>query len=257
MRLLLVDDERRLTDALARGLGAEGFVVDVAHTGPAGLEAARFGGYAVVVLDIMLPGLNGYDIVKALRAEENWVPILMLSAKDGEYDQADGLDVGADDYLTKPFSFVVLLARLRALLRRDAPARPVLLTGAGLALDPASHRVAADGVDVTLSAREFTIVETLLRAHPHVVAKVDLLEQVWGRRMVSIRMSRRSTSDGCGANSAGTGSRRSGAAAIGCAHDRAALMIGPCSSSGCVHDRARSGSGRARHQAALMIGLRS
>ncbi len=180
MRLLLVDDERRLTDTLARGLGAEGFVVDVQHTGPSGLEAARFGGYDVVVLDIMLPGMNGYDIVKTLRAEGNWVPILMLSAKDGEYDQADGLDVGADDYLTKPFSFVVLLARLRALLRRDVAARPVLLTAGGLILDPAAHRLEVDGTEVALSARELSILETLLRAHPRVVTKEDLLDTVWG-----------------------------------------------------------------------------
>ncbi|MEI2779636.1 MAG: response regulator transcription factor [Tetrasphaera sp.] len=180
MRLLLVDDERRLTDALSRGLRAEGFVVDVAHTGPRGLEAARFGGYDVVVLDIMLPGLNGYDIVKVLRAEENWVPVLILSAKDGEYDQADGLDVGADDYLTKPFSFVVLLARLRALVRRDPVPRPATLRAAGVALDPARHAVQVEGVEVTLSGREFALLEELMRAHPHVVSKETLLERVWG-----------------------------------------------------------------------------
>ena len=169
-----------MADALARGLGAEGFVVDVAATGPAGLEAARFGGYDVVLLDIMLPGMSGYTVVKTLREEENWVPVLMLSAKDGEYDQADGLDYGADDYLTKPFSFVVLVARLRALLRRDSPPRPVTLSVAGVQLDPSSHRVTVDGDEIALSAREFTVLETLMRAHPGAVSKESLLDNVWG-----------------------------------------------------------------------------
>ncbi len=169
-----------MADALARGLGAEGFVVDVARTGPAGLEAARFGGYDAVLLDVMLPGLSGYTVVKTLREEENWVPVLMLSAKDGEYDQADGLDYGADDYLTKPFSFVVLVARLRALLRRDSPPRPVTLSVAGICLDPSSHRVSLDGDDIALSAREFTVLETLMRAHPRAVSKESLLDDVWG-----------------------------------------------------------------------------
>src|SRR6476659_9288912 len=122
--------------ALARGLEAEGFVVDIAGDGPSGLEAARFGGYDAVLLDVMLPGASGYTVVKTLRAEQNWVPVLMLTAKDGEYDEADGLDYGADDYLTKPFSFVVLLARLRALVRRDPAPRPVVLRQAGVTLDP-------------------------------------------------------------------------------------------------------------------------
>ncbi|HEY7989685.1 MAG TPA: response regulator, partial [Lapillicoccus sp.] len=113
MRLLLVEDEPGMAAALGRGLSAEGYVVDHVADGPAGLEAARFGAYDVVVLDIMLPGMSGYSVVRTLREEENWVPVLLLSAKDGEHDVADGLDYGADDYLTKPFSFVVLLARLR------------------------------------------------------------------------------------------------------------------------------------------------
>ncbi len=166
--------------ALARGLAAEGFVVDHVVDGQAGLDAARFGGYDVVVLDIMLPRMSGYTVVKTLRSEENWVPVLMLSAKDGEYDQADGLDYGADDYLTKPFSFVVLLARLRALLRRDSGPRPVVLKAAGLTLDPASRRVEADDVEVALSPREFLLLEHLLRASPAVVSKEDLLDRVWG-----------------------------------------------------------------------------
>ena len=132
--------------ALVRGLGAEGYVVDHVADGVAGLEAARFGAYDVVVLDIMLPGLSGYSLVRTLREEENWVPVLLLSAKDGEHDVADGLDYGADDYLTKPFSFVVLLARLRSLLRRDTGPRPTVLEAGGLSLD----RVWASGDDANV-----------------------------------------------------------------------------------------------------------
>ncbi len=169
-----------MAEALQRGLEAEGFVVDLEGTGPGGLDAARFGGYDAVVLDIMLPGLSGYTLVRTLREEENWVPVLMLSAKDGEYDQADGLDYGADDYLTKPFSFVVLLARLRALLRRDPAPRPAVLEAGQLRLDPAAHRVMRDGSEVALSPREFALLETLFRAHPTVVSKERILDSVWG-----------------------------------------------------------------------------
>lgn len=166
--------------ALARGLEAEGFVVDIAGDGPSGLEAARFGGYDAVLLDVMLPGSSGYTVVKTLRAEQNWVPVLMLTAKDGEYDEADGLDYGADDYLTKPFSFVVLLARLRALLRREAGPRPTALTVGPISLDPAAHRVTLDGAEVSVSRREFLVLEHLLRAHPAVVSKESILDAVWG-----------------------------------------------------------------------------
>ncbi len=166
--------------ALQRGLGAEGFVVDLAHDGPSGLEAARFGGYDAVVLDIMLPGMSGYTVVKTLRAEGNWVPVLILSAKDGDYDQADGLDYGADDYLTKPFSFVVLLARLRALLRRDVAPRPTVLEAGGIRLDPASHQVSCDGEPVELAPREFLLLQHLLGARGAVVAKEELLDAIWG-----------------------------------------------------------------------------
>ena len=141
MRLLIVEDEARLASALQRGLSNEGFTVDVAHTGPDGLHMAQESAYDAVILDIMLPGLSGYRIIEQLRAAENWVPILMLTAKDGEYDEADALDLGADDYLTKPFSFVVLLARLRALLRRGVQPRPAALTVDDLVLDPAAHTV--------------------------------------------------------------------------------------------------------------------
>ena len=179
MRVLVVEDEVRLAGALKRGLQAEGFVVDVAHDGQDGLERTRQNEYDAVVLDVMLPKLSGYRVVQALRAERNWVPVLMLSAKDGEYDQADGLDAGADDYLTKPFSYVVLVARLRALLRRGAPERPVALSAGDLVLDPASKRVTRGEVEVTLTAREFALLEYLMRHAGEVVSKVELLEHVW------------------------------------------------------------------------------
>jgi len=179
VRLLVVEDEQRLGAALRRGLTAEGFLVDVAADGPAGLEAARHGGYDAVVLDVMLPGMSGYNVVRTLRTEANWVPVLMLSAKDGEYDQADGLDYGADDYLTKPFSFVVLLARLRALTRRNLPARPAILASGDVTLDPATHEVELDGTPVALTPREYALLEYFLRHPGRVVSKTELLDNVW------------------------------------------------------------------------------
>jgi Response regulators consisting of a CheY-like receiver domain and a winged-helix DNA-binding domain len=179
MRVLVVEDERRMAGALQRGLQAEGFAVDLAYDGEEGLHLARAGDYDVIVLDIMLPKLSGYNVCKQLRAEENWVPILMLSAKDGEYDQADGLDLGADDYLTKPFSFVVLVARLRALLRRGTRRRPAVLQAGDLTLDPASRRVARGGTEIELTPREFALLEYLMRHHDEVVSKAELLEHVW------------------------------------------------------------------------------
>ncbi len=179
MRLLVVEDEPRLARALQRGLAAEGYVVDVAADGVTGLESARHGEYDAVVLDIMLPRLSGYRVVKALRDENNWVPVLMLSAKDGEYDQADGLDAGADDYLTKPFSFVVLLAKLRALLRRGAPERPAVLAVGSLRLDPATRRVTRDADEISLTAREYALLEYLMRRGDEVVTKTELLDHVW------------------------------------------------------------------------------
>jgi two-component system OmpR family response regulator len=179
VRLLVVEDELRLGAALRRGLAAEGMVVDLATDGPGGLEAARHGDYDAVVLDVMLPGMSGYDVVRTLRTEKNWVPVLMLSAKDGEYDQADGLDYGADDYLTKPFSFVVLLARLRALVRRKLPARPAILAVGEVTLDPATHEVALAGEPVSLTPREYALLEFFLRHPGRVVSKVELLDNVW------------------------------------------------------------------------------
>jgi len=179
VRLLVVEDETRMAAALRRGLTAEGFVVDVAADGREGLEAARFGEYDAMIVDVMLPGMSGYQIVRTLRAEQHWLPILMLSAKDGEHDQADGLDCGADDYLTKPFSYVVLLARLRALLRRGAPVRPAVLRCGPISLDPASRRVLAGGEDVGLTVREFSLLEYLMRHPGQVVSKTQLLDRVF------------------------------------------------------------------------------
>jgi len=181
MRLLVVEDEPRLAEALRRGLVADGFVVEVAADGATGLELARYGDFDAVVLDVMLPRLSGYDVVRTLRREENWVPVLMLSAKDGEHDQADGLDYGADDYLTKPFSYVVLLARLRALLRRAPDARPAVLTAGDVRLDPATRQVTVADQPVTLTPREFGLLEFLLRRPGRVVTKIDILDHVWDR----------------------------------------------------------------------------
>ncbi|RZU54629.1 DNA-binding response OmpR family regulator [Krasilnikovia cinnamomea] len=179
MRVLVVEDEARLAAALQRGLQAEGFAVDVTGDGQDGLELARHGGYDAMILDVMLPRLSGYRVVRQLRTERNWLPVLMLSAKDGEYDQADGLDCGADDYLTKPFSYVVLLARLRALLRRGVPERPTVLSFGDIELDPAVRRVTVAGDEVTLTAREYALLQYLLRRPGEVLSKTELLDHVW------------------------------------------------------------------------------
>jgi two-component system OmpR family response regulator len=179
MRVLLVEDEVRLAENVRRGLAAEDFVVDVVHNGGDGLFRAQVNDYDVVVLDIMLPGLNGYDVCRRMRAAGVWTPVLMLSAKDGEYDQADALDLGADDYLTKPFSFLVLVARLRALVRRGAPARPSVLTAGDLRLDPAGRTVHRGGQEVSLTPREFGLLHFLMRHRGDVMSKTDILESVW------------------------------------------------------------------------------
>ena len=167
--------------ALRRGLRAEGFAVDVAHDGEAGLHLAREGAYDAVVLDVMLPGLSGYRVCQQLRAAQNWTPVLMLSAKDGEYDQADGLDLGADDYLTKPFSFVVLLARLRALLRRGAPSPAGACSSAGdLVLDPAARTCTRGGTPVVADAARVRAARVpACAAAARSVTKRELLEHVW------------------------------------------------------------------------------
>ncbi|MCX4964878.1 response regulator transcription factor [Streptomyces sp. NBC_00654] len=180
MRLLIVEDEKRLAVSLARGLTAEGFAVDVVHDGLEGLHRAAEGVYDLVVLDIMLPGMNGYRVCAALRAAGHEVPILMLTAKDGEYDEAEGLDTGADDYLTKPFSYVVLVARVRALLRRrgTGSASPVLTVGA-LRMDTAARRVHRGEAEIALTAKEFAVLEQLALRAGQVVSKADILEHVW------------------------------------------------------------------------------
>jgi len=182
MRLLVVEDEARLARALQRGLTADGFTVDVVGDGESGLARARDGQYDAVLLDVMLPVLSGYEVVKRLRAEDNWVPVMMVSAKDGPYDQADGLDYGADDYLTKPFDYVVLLARLRALLRRQSDPRPPVLTHGDVALDPATRQVTLGGTPVSLSRREHELLEFFLRHPGRVVTKTELLDRVWDAR---------------------------------------------------------------------------
>jgi two-component system OmpR family response regulator len=180
VRVLLVEDEVRLAEALARGLGAEGFEVDVVHDGLVGLERARAGGHAVVVLDILLPGMNGFQVCRTLRADGVRTPILMLTAKSGEYDEAEALDTGADDFLSKPFSYVVLVARLRALARRGTATRAPVLTVGDLVLDPGTRDCARDGAPVTLTARELGVLEHLMRRSPDVVSKGELLDAVWG-----------------------------------------------------------------------------
>ncbi|MFH8928346.1 response regulator transcription factor [Streptomyces pristinaespiralis] len=180
MRLLIVEDERRLARSLAAGLTAEGYAVDVVHDGLEGLHRATEGVHDLVVLDIMLPGMNGYRVCAALRAAGHDVPVLMLTAKDGEYDEAEGLDTGADDYLTKPFSYVVLVARVKALLRRRGRAggSPVLTAG-DLRVDTATRRVHASGEEVALTAKEFAVLEHLATRTGEVVGKPEILEHVW------------------------------------------------------------------------------
>ncbi len=179
MRVLLVEDEVALAQVVKRGLEGEGWVVDVEHDGEGGLWAATENAYDAVVLDIMLPKLDGYRVLEQLRAREVWTPVVMLTAKDSDFDQTDALDLGADDYLTKPFSFVVLAARLRALVRRGAPRRPSVLQVGTLRLDPATHRVDRSGTPVRLTAREFSLLHHLMRHPDQVVGKTELLDQVW------------------------------------------------------------------------------
>lgn len=179
MRVLVVEDERQLAEGLRKGLEAEGFAVDVCLDGTEGHWMATENPYDVIVLDIMLPGMNGYRICAALREADIWTPILMLTAKDGEFDEAEGLDTGADDYLTKPFSYVVLVARLRALLRRGAAQRPAVLQAGDLRMDPASRRAWRGDDELDLTARELAILEYLLRHRGEVVSKRDILDHVW------------------------------------------------------------------------------
>ncbi len=179
MRVLLVDDEKTLAATVAAGLQGVGFSVEVAFDGRTGLERASESDFDVVVLDIMLPGLNGYEVCRTLRARQVWTPVLMLTAKDGEYDETDAFDLGADDYLRKPFSFEVLVARLRALARRGAPERPAVLMVGTLSLDPAQQRVHVAGQEVVLTAREFQVLHFFMRNAGNVVTKTAIMQNVW------------------------------------------------------------------------------
>ena len=179
MRVLLVEDERSLAEMVRRGLSSQGFVVDVAHDGVTGQWLAVERSYDVIVLDIMLPARNGYDVLRNIREQEIWTPALMLTAKDGEYDQTDAFELGADDYLTKPFSFLVLVARLRALVRRGAPERPTTLLVGDLALDPNKRLVTRAGHAVALTAKEFALLYFLMRHADDVLSKREILENVW------------------------------------------------------------------------------
>lgn len=179
MRVLVIEDEVRQAASLKRGLEAEGFAVDVASTGTDGLWLATEQPYDVIVLDVMLPGLNGYKVCAALRAKEIWTPVLMLTAKDGELDEAEALDTGADDFLAKPFSFIVLVAHLRALLRRGGTARPAILRVGTVELDLPRRSCTVDGSPVELTPREFSILEYLMRRRGDVVPKTEIIEHVW------------------------------------------------------------------------------
>jgi two-component system OmpR family response regulator len=179
VRVLVVEDEPRLAATLTMGLRAEGCVVTTADNGCNGLWEATENRFDAIILDIMLPGLSGYEVLRRVRTAEVWTPVLMLTAKDGDYEQADAFDLGADDYLTKPFSFIVLVARLRALVRRGAPQRPVILTAGTLSLDPARRIVRRNADTIALTPREYGLLHYLMRNKGAVVSKTDILHNVW------------------------------------------------------------------------------
>lgn len=179
MKVLLVEDEPRLAVSLRKGLVAEGHSVEIASDGEQGLWMAQSTPFDAIVLDIMLPKLNGFQVCRQLRDSGDWTPILMLTAKDGELDEAEALDTGADDFLTKPFSYVVLVAHLRALTRRGKRERPVELCAGDLFVDPAAHACRRGDCNITLTAREFSILEFLIRRVGEVVTKSEILANVW------------------------------------------------------------------------------
>jgi two-component system, OmpR family, response regulator len=179
MRILMIEDDRHLAASLRRGLRADGFVVDIAGEGAEGLWMAREGTYDAIVCDIMLPGMSGYKVCSELRSGGDWTPLLMLTAKAGELDEAEALDTGADDFLSKPFSYVVLLARLRALLRRGGHERPAVLEAGDLRLDPAAHRVWRGDTQVPLSPRQFSLLEFLMRRAGEALSKPEIVDHVW------------------------------------------------------------------------------
>lgn len=182
MRILVIEDERNVAAALQAGLTAEGFTVDVANDGDTGYWMATEHDYVLIVLDLMIPGRNGYHVCRDLRAEGYKTPILMLTAKAGDYDQAEGLDIGADDYLTKPFAFVVLLAHVRALLRRtvEGPREAEIVVVGDLEIDRSTRRCRRGGREADLTPREFALLEVLANNPGHVCTKDYLLYQVWG-----------------------------------------------------------------------------
>jgi two-component system, OmpR family, response regulator len=180
VRVLVVEDEQRLAAAIASGLSAEGYDVDVAHDGPTGVWRAREHSYAAIVLDLLLPGMNGFQVCATLRAEDNWTPILVLTAKDGEYDLAEALDTGADDFLSKPFSMVVLLARQRAVARRRAEVEPSVLRRGQLSLDVRRRTCKRSDTEIRLTPREFALLEHLIRQGDFISSKDDVLAEVWG-----------------------------------------------------------------------------
>ena len=179
MRILVVEDERNITAYLKMSLEAEGFVVDIAHDGNEGLDLALTGSYDAITLDIMLPGMNGYRICEEIRAAGIATPVLMLTAKDGEYDEADALDIGADDFLRKPFSLVVLVARIRALLRRGASTARSALSVGDLVIDPSSKTVTRADKRIDLTPREFSLLEYLVYNAGQALSKSQILEHVW------------------------------------------------------------------------------
>ena len=179
MKVLLVEDDKRLATSIKRGLEAEGFTLDVAFDGEHGLWLATEASYDAIVLDIMLPLLNGYRVCAELRERGDWTPILMLTAKDGEYDEAEALDTGADDYLTKPFSVVVLVARLRALMRRMAGRTPAPVAAGDLRIDPGQRRAWRGDTEVELTSRQFDVLEFFIRRPGQVLSKREILDGVW------------------------------------------------------------------------------
>ena len=175
----MVEDEERLANLLARGLREEGHAVDVSGRGEDALWMARAVSYDAIVLDVMLPGLDGLATCRTLRAEELWTPVLLLTARDSVASRVEGLDAGADDYLVKPFSFEELLARLRALTRRMPVERPAVLTAAGIRLDPAARKAWRGAVEIELSSKEFALLEAFVRRPGQVLSRVQLLEAAW------------------------------------------------------------------------------
>lgn len=184
MRVLVVEDEHRLARAVARGLRKQGFEVSLAHDGHTGYRLARNEDFDALVLDLMLPGMSGHAVCKQLRARGIWTPILVLTARDGEFDEADSLGLGADDYLRKPFSYVVLLARLNALLRRSVLDKPMEIVVGGLVLDPGKRTVRRGDTPIALTPREFSLLEFLMRSAGITRSKRDILENVWGADFV-------------------------------------------------------------------------